>query len=72
MSKYQINLVTTKDCQDFVSAVTGCPHDVFLTDGNGFRVSGKSFLGALASVEWNSLYCESTGDIYRYIEKFCI
>lgn len=72
MSKYRINLVTTTDCHDFVKSVTECPHDVYLTDGGGFRVSGKSFLGALASVEWGELYCESEGDIYRYIQKFCI
>ena len=43
-----------------------------LIDGNGFCVNGKSLLGAMATVEWKSLYCESENDIYTSISKYCV
>ena len=34
------------------------------------RVNAKSLLGALASMEWDELYCESDADIYTHIAEF--
>ena len=48
------------------------PGVVKLADGNGFCVNGKSLLGALATIEWATLYCVSEDDIYFKIEKFCV
>ena len=71
MHKYQIELVTTKDIMDFVNAVTGINGSVKLVDESGFCVNGKSLLGAMATVEWNTLYCVSDEDIYSHISRFC-
>ena len=71
MVKYKIELVTTSDIIEFVNAVTGVEGYVKLMDDEGFCVNGKSLLGAMASVEWNSLYCVSENDIYSRIKKFC-
>lgn len=72
MFKHKIELVTTSDIVDFVRIATEEQGVVRLIDGNGFCVNGKSLLGAMATVEWNSLYCESENDIYAKIQKYCV
>lgn len=72
MYRNKIELVTTGDIMEFVRIATEETGDVKLIDGNGFCVNGKSLLGAMATVEWKSLYCESDNDIYSKIEKFCV
>lgn len=71
MYKYKIELITHSDIVEFVRIATEVPGAVKLIDGNGFCVNGKSLLGAMATVEWNSLYCVSDNDIYSGIQKFC-
>ena len=71
MYKHKIELVTTSDIVEFVNIVSTVPGSVKLVDDSGFCVNGKSLLGAMASVEWNSLYCVSDNDIYQKIQKFC-
>ncbi len=71
MYKYKIELVTTADIMDFVNIVSKEEGSVKLTDDTGFCVNGKSILGAVATVEWNSLYCVSENDIYGRIKKYC-
>lgn len=72
MYRNKIELVTTSDIMGFVNIATNESGYVRLVDGNGFCVNGKSLLGAMATVEWNSLYCESEDDIYSKIQKFCV
>jgi hypothetical protein len=60
------------DIAEFIRITNTVNGNVKLTDGAGFCVNGKSLLGAIATVEWNSLYCVSDADIYSKIEKFCI
>lgn len=72
MHKYKIDLITTSDIVEFVNIVTGETGIVKLVDDSGFCVNGKSLLGAMATVEWNSLYCVSENDIYSKISKFCV
>lgn len=71
MYKYKIELVTTTDIMDFVNIVSGEEGSVKLIDDTGFCVNGKSILGAVATVEWKSLYCVSENDIYGKIKKYC-
>lgn len=70
--KHKIELITTADIQDFVKIAESDEGEVKLIDGNGFCVNGKSLLGAMATVEWNSLYCETENDIYSQIQKYCV
>lgn len=72
MYKHKIELITTADIMDFVRIVSEEGGVVKLIDGSGFCVNGKSLLGAMATVEWNSLYCESENDIYSSIQKYCV
>ena len=72
MHKHKIDLITTSDIAEFVTIATSETGIVKLVDDSGFCVNGKSLLGAMATVEWNSLYCVSENDIYSKISKFCV
>lgn len=72
MHRHKIELITTADILDFVRIASAESGAVKLIDGNGFCVNGKSLLGAMATVEWNTLYCESENDIYMSIQKYCV
>lgn len=71
MHKYRIELVTMNDIRDFVEIVSGLAGEIRLTDGAGLCVNAKSILGAVASVEWNSLWCQSENEIGEHIVRFC-
>ena len=72
MHKHKIELITTADIREFVKIAESAEGEVKLIDGNSFCVNGKSLLGAMAAVEWNSLYCVTENDIYSQIQKFCV
>lgn len=71
MHRYKIELVTMNDIREFVDIVSAFPGEIRLTDGRGLCVNAKSVLGAVATVEWQSLYCQSECEIGEAIEKFC-
>ncbi len=72
MYKHKIELVTTSDIVKFVNIATAEKGSVKLIDDTGFCVNGKSLLGAMATVEWSSLYCVSDEDIYTKIKDYCV
>lgn len=72
MHRHKIELVTTADIVEFVNIATSEKGSVNLVDDTGFCINGKSLLGAMATVEWNSLYCVSENDIYSKSSKFCV
>lgn len=70
MFKTKIELVGMSDINKFISITTKLPGVIKLTDGDNYSVNAKSLLGALASMEWDELYCESENDIYTHIVEF--
>lgn len=72
MHKHKIELITTSDIVEFVRIASAVNGSVKLIDDSGFCVNGKSLLGAMATVEWSSLYCVSDEDIYSKIQRFCV
>lgn len=72
MGKYQIELVTMSDCNNFVEAVSRCDGKIVLESGDGFCVNARSLIGALAATEWDNLYCVSDNDIYIAIQKWVV
>ena len=70
--KYKIQLITLQDINDFVKIATSHDFRIILTDGKDFAVSAKSFMGAMASVEWDELYCASEHEIYGEIAKYIV
>lgn len=67
--RVKVELITNKDAIEFVNIATQIDEPVYLV-GENFKVSAKSLLGALCSMEWNELWCECERDIYTKIEKF--
>lgn len=70
--RYQIRLETMSDVNRFVKIATACPTKIMLTDGDSFSVSGKSLLGAMYTMEWDKVYCESEKEIYHLIKDFIV
>ena len=69
--KVKIELETMNDVSEFVAITTKIKEPVYLV-GNDFRVSAKSLLGALYTMEWDDVWCECEKDNYTKIEKFVI
>ena len=69
--RVKVELETMNDVTQFVAIATQVAEPVYLV-GNDFRVSAKSLLGALYTMEWDDVWCECERDIYTKIEKFVI
>lgn len=69
--RVKVELVTMEDAATMVRIATQVKESVYLVSED-FRVSAKSLLGALCSMEWNELWCECEKDIYSKIEKFVV
>jgi hypothetical protein len=67
--KVKVYLETMNDVTQFVAIATQVDVPVYLV-GNDFRVSAKSLLGALYTMEWEDVWCECEKDIYSKIEQF--
>ena len=61
--KVKVRLDTMSDVQQFVNIASMVNEKVFLEDEEGHRVSAKSLLGALYSMEWDSTSCVCDKDI---------
>lgn len=71
--KTRIILDTISDIGNFVIAVTHATSKedrVYVTNGDDCRVNAKSFLGLVATRDFDELWCESEKDIYRAIYPF--
>ena len=67
----KILLETEGAVLDFINAVSQVPCPVYVTDGEGIRVSAKSMLGMLYALTFSEMWCECDRDIYMYIKEFC-
>lgn len=70
--RIKIRLDTMGDIQEFVAAATAIPEKVSLEDNSGNRVSAKSLLGAIYTVEWDEIYCLCDRDISGHLAKWII
>ena len=70
MFRTKIELVGMNDINKFVAITSRLPGTIKLTDGENYTVNAKSLIGAIASMEWDELYCESEVDIYTHIAEF--
>ena len=68
--KVKINIDTLSKINKLVSICTELGGKIDLVDGEGYRVSAKSLIGAIATMDWNSVYVESEKDIYTHIREF--
>ena len=69
--RIKINLDTMATVNRFVSDMTKYNGNVFLTDKErNFVVSAKSMLGAIYTMEWDEVWCESDEDIFHILNKY--
>lgn len=68
----KINIDTMSAIQEFVNIAQGIDAKVDLIDGEGYRVSSKSLVGALATMDWNEVFVECEQDIYSKISDFVV
>ena len=68
----RVRLDTMKDINQFVSACAKVNKPVYITDGAGLKVSAKSVLGVMYSMEFDVIWCECEDDIYHHIESFMV
>jgi hypothetical protein len=68
--KEQVNLDTMSKINAFVAICSRLDCKVDLIDGSGYRVSAKSLVGVLASMDWNQVFIECEKDIYAYVQEF--
>lgn len=71
--KNRIRLDTLTDAYRFVElASTITNTKIYITDGKGLKVSAKSVLGAVYSMEFDELFVESDKDVYSHLKEFII
>jgi hypothetical protein len=61
-----------KDITQFVAICSNVAAPVYVTDGASLKVSAKSVLGVMYSMEFANIWCESEIDIYSQIECFTV
>lgn len=72
MTRTKIRLDTMADINRFVEVMTGLSDQVWLEDGVGARVSARSLLGCVYSLEWECIYCFCERDISAYIMPWIV
>lgn len=72
MAKFrsEIHLDTLREVNAFVAKMSSVNEPVFLIDGANLRVSAKSVIGALYTLEWSKLFVESDIDLGEMISEF--
>lgn len=72
MTRTKIRLDTLSSVNRFVEVMEQLNVPVWLEDGDGCRVSAKSLLGALYSLEWENVYCYCEKDINVHLMPWII
>ena len=72
MTRTQIRLDTMSSINKFVEAMTKISDQVWLEDGSGARVSAKSLLGCIYSLEWTRIYCYCDRDINSHLMEWAV
>lgn len=72
MTRTQIRLDTLSEVNKFVEVMCQLDETVWLEDGNGIKVSAKSMLACLYSLEWSHIYCMCDRDINTYLMPWAV
>ena len=70
--KARINIDTMSKINAFVNVCSKINEKVNLVCGDGYCVSAKSLLGAIATVDWSEVFVECERDIYSLIQEFIV
>ena len=72
MTRTQIRLDTLSDVNKFVETMSCLKDQVWLEDGGNIRVSAKSMLACLYSLEWQRIYVFCERDISAHLMPWAI
>ena len=72
MNRLKIRIDTMSDVSKLVAVATKAKGRVILTDNTDFKVSGKSLLGAIYTMEWSEVYLESDEDLYNALSDLVV
>ncbi|MCI8472239.1 MAG: hypothetical protein HFE66_01950 [Clostridiales bacterium] len=72
MNRIKIRIDTMSDVSKLVAVATKAKGRVILTDNTDFKVSGKSLLGAIYTMEWSEVYLESDEDLYNALSDLVV
>ena len=72
MNRIKIRIDTMSDVSKLVAVATKAKGRVILTDNTDFKVSGKSLLGAIYTMEWSEVYLESDEDLYNALSDVVV
>lgn len=72
MTRTEIRLDKMSDINKFVEVMTRLTDQVWLEDGSGARVSARSLLGCVYSLEWNHIYAFCERDITAYLMPWIV
>lgn len=70
--RVKINIDTLSKIHAFVGKCANLDCQVNLIDGSGYKVSAKSLVGAIATMDWNQVFVECDKDIYTTIQEFVV
>lgn len=70
--RVKVNLDTMSSIQKFVEVTSRIEDEIMLQDNVGHCVSAKSLLGAIYSLEWDTIYCSCPKDISGMILPWII
>ena len=68
----RVRLDTMKDIYKFIEVTSRIDDKIFLEDNTGYKVSARSLLGALLSMEWDQVFVTCEKDITAYIMPWMI
>lgn len=68
----KINIDTLSKINALVTVCSQLDCKVNLVDGEGYCVSAKSLMGAVATMDWNNVYVECERDIYTDVREFVV
>ena len=72
MTRTQIRLDTLSDVNKFVEVMGRLNDPVWLEDGGTIRVSAKSMLACLYSLEWQRIFVYCERDINAYLMPWIV
>jgi hypothetical protein len=68
----EVNIDTLSKINTFVAICSRLNDTIHLVDGKDYRVSAKSLMGAVATMDWNQVFVECDEDIRLYIRDFIV
>ena len=71
-NRVKIRIETSEQAVMFVNQVCKTDAIVHLTNGDDFRINGRSLLGALCTMEWDEVYCESDKPIDSILMDYIV